>query len=243
MNTVSIVLDVAFVLTAVLMIREAYRRGFLQSIVQTAGYIAASVLAFWGSRALSEAIYQLFFRDRLRGSLEEALIAASDSGDFAGRLEQVMETLPEFLQNLLASAGMSAEALAGRLSGSVEESAAQLSNLLLETAVHPLLVMLLQGICFFLLFGAAMVLVRCLVKLLRGVRRIPLIGAVNALLGGAMGVIQAAVVWFVIAVAIDFLISLTGGFEWLNAGTVQESFLFRHFYALARSVFSNLTEI
>ncbi len=243
MNIVSIILDAAFVVTVLVMIRSAYRRGFLQSVVQTIGYIAASILAFWGSRVLSEAVYQLFFRDSLRGKLEEALIAASDSGDLAERLQKVAETLPQFLQNLLSSSGMGPDALAEQLHGSVEESAAQLSNVILETAIHPLLTMLLQGICFLILFSAAMVLVRCLVKLLRGVRHIPLVGTLNAVLGGVMGLIQAAVVWFVVAVAIDFIIALTGGFDWLNAQTVQEGFIFRHFYALVRSVFSSFTEI
>ena len=98
MNIVPIILNAAFVVTVLVMIRSAYRRGFLQSVVQTIGYIAASILAFWGSRVLSEAVYQLFFRDSLRGKLEEALIAASDSGDLAERLQKVAETLPQFLQ-------------------------------------------------------------------------------------------------------------------------------------------------
>lgn len=237
MNITAIFLDLLFAVTIVMMVYRAYHKGFLQSAIQTLGYIAASVVAFFGGRALSEACYQLFFRDRLRASLENALLASADTNDFTEKIQAATAELPKIVQNLLASAGMGADALADRLSGSVEESAHELSGILLETVLHPLISTLLNGICFLILFTAAMVLVRCLSKAAGGIRHIPLVGSVNALLGGAMGLVQAAVVWFVIAVAVDFLIGATGGFSWLNRQTVTDSFVFGKFFGFVQSMF------
>ena len=96
--------------------------------------------------------------------------------------------------------------------------------------IYPVLYILLQGLLFLLLFAACMVLVHCLAKVLRGVERLPVIGTVNGLLGGVMGALEALVVLFVAAVAVRLLLDATGGFSWLNASIIDETYLFRHFY-------------
>ncbi len=239
MNPISMIIDAIFLCTVIYIVWKSYKQGFLKSLIRTVGYLASSILAFFGSRILSDACYQLFFRDRLQKSIEDALIASAEQNDFATKIGSVMEGLPKIVQNLLQAAGLGADALADRLSGSVEDSAHELSLIIQQTVLYPIIISLLRGITFLILFTAAMILVRCLIKAVGTVRHIPLIGSVNALLGGVMGILQALVIWLVVAVAISFVIDITGGYPWLNHDSMQESLLFGKFYQLARSFLPN----
>ena len=85
-----------------------------------------------------------------------------------------------------------------------------------------------------------MVLVHCLVKMVRGVRHIPLVGPLNSLLGGAMGLLEAAVIWYVISVAIHFVLEFSGGFSWLNRTDIELSWIFGPFYDLVLQTLPNI---
>lgn len=241
MNIAAIILDVCFAVTICWMVYQSYRQGFLQSAVRTIGFLAAGIVAFAGSRVLSEACYQLFFRDKLSATLETAILNTADTSDFSGKMQAVIDSLPSLVQNVLSATGVSAETLAGQLNDNAQQSAQQISEMLMDTVLHPLIVTMLNGICFLILFGAVMILVRSLVKVLRGVRRIPLVGSLNALLGGAMGLVEAAVVWYVVTIALHFVLDISGGFSWLNRETIQDTWIFGRFYSLVLSTLPTIS--
>ena len=231
MNITALILDVCFAVSVCWMVYKSYRRGFLQAAVHAVGFLAAGIVAFAGSRILSEACYQLFFRDSLSSALETAILSSAESGDLAEKIQLIIDSLPSMVQRLLTASGASADSLALQLGGAAQDSAVQLSSVLMESVLHPLIVTMLNGICFLILFGAVMILVRSLGKILRGVRRIPLVGPLNALLGGAMGLVEAAVIWYVIVIAIHFVLDISGGFSWLNRETMEDALIFGRFYS------------
>ena len=230
MNITALILDVCFAVTVCWMVYKSYRRGFLQAAVHAVGFLAAGIVAFAGSRILSEACYQLFFRDSLSSALETAILNSAEGGDLAENIQLIIDSLPSMVQRLLTASGASADSLALQLGGAAQDSAEQLTSVLMETVLHPLIAAMLNGICFLILFGAVMILVRSLGKVLRGVRRIPLVGPLNALLGGAMGLLEAAVVWYVIVIALHFILDISGGFTWLNRDAMEEAVIFGRFY-------------
>lgn len=242
MNIPALILDGIFIFAALILIVRSYRKGFLRTLVSTVGYLGSCVLAFVGSRALAEACYRLFFRDRLIASIEKAIEGTAADADLPGKLSAAVEALPGYLQTALSAAGIDAGELSGRISGQMADSVHAMSVSITETILYPILYMLMQGIFFLLLFAACMVLVRCLTRVLRGVERLPVIGPVNALLGAAMGAIEALVLFFVAAVTVRLLLDFTGGFTWLNEEIISSTRLFRYFYAFDLSmlpVFSN----
>ncbi len=242
MNIPALVIDGILLLCALILIVRSYQKGFLRTLVSAAGYLVSCVLAFVGSRALTEACYRLFFRDRLITSIEKAIEGTAADADLPGKLSAAVEALPGYLQVALSSAGIDAGELSGRISGQVADSAHAMSVSITETVLYPILYVLMQGIFFLLLFAACMVLVRCLTRVLRGVERLPVIGPVNALLGAAMGAVEALVLFFVAAVTVRLLLDFTGGFTWLNEEIISGTHLFCYFYTFDLSmlpVFSN----
>ena len=230
MNIPALILDGIVVVIILCLIVKSYQKGLLRTLVSAIGHLVSCVVAYLGSRALAEACYRLFFRDKLIASIEQAIEGAAADADLSGQMNAVWESLPGYLQAMLSAVGVNASELSGQLSNQVEESARTMSVTITGTVLYPVIYMLLQGIFFLILFAACAVLVRCLVRVLKGVERIPVIGPVNALLGGAMGLIEGLVIVFVAAVAVRLLLDFTGGFSWLNSSIVNETQLFGVFY-------------
>jgi hypothetical protein len=80
------------------------------------------------------------------------------------------------------------------------------------------------------MFAGCMLLVNALAGLLRGVNKIPLLGTVNALLGGVFGALQGMLYVFVGASVLWLLLTASGGsLPFLTGETVEKTFLFKHF--------------
>ena len=63
-----------------------------------------------------------------------------------------------------------------------------------------------------------------LVRLLRGINGVPLVGGVNRLLGLALGLCTGALDCWLLALVLWFLVSVTaGGLDWLNTAVLQRS--------------------
>ena len=91
MNIPALILDGIFIFVALILIVRSYRKGFLRTLVSTVGYLGSCVLAFVGSRALAEACYRLFFRDRLIASIEKAIEGTAADADLPGKLSAAVE--------------------------------------------------------------------------------------------------------------------------------------------------------
>ncbi len=230
MSTPALILDGLVAVCVLVLVITAYRKGFLRTLVQGVGHLASCVVAFVASRALAEACYKLFFRDRLISAIEKAVEDKAADVGLGEKLDAAVDALPKLLQTALAAAGINAETLSDQVSGQVAESARALSVSITDGVLYPILYMLLQGLLFLVLFAACMVLVHCLTKVLKGAERLPVIGTVNSLLGAVMGAAEALVVLFVAAVAVRLLLDVTGGFSWLNENIVGQTYLFRYFY-------------
>jgi len=230
LSTPAIILDGLTVVLALWLIVSSWKKGLLHTLIHGVGNLFSCLVAFVASRALAESCYKLFFREKLISTIEKAVEEKAAGADLPGKLEAVVNALPKYLQAGLSAAGITVQSLSDTVSDQTAESAKALGTYVTDSVIYPVLYILLQGLLFLLLFAACMVLVHCLAKVLRGVERLPVIGTVNGLLGGVMGALEALVVLFVAAVAVRLLLDVTGGFSWLNAPIIDETYLFRHFY-------------
>ena len=97
-------------------------------------------------------------------------------------------------------------------------------------AVRTMAVSLLTMVAFLIIFLLAMLIVRALVKLARSVNRVPVVGGINRLLGGALGAAEALLLCYLIGMAATVLISFSENrWGWLNTAVVQKTYLLNWF--------------
>lgn len=71
-------------------------------------------------------------------------------------------------------------------------------------------------------------------SLFKGFYAIPILGPVNAVLGGIVGIFKAGIILYVLAIVGSMVISLSGDkLSWFNSGIVENSHIFKWFYNFA----------
>lgn len=85
-------------------------------------------------------------------------------------------------------------------------------------------VALLTVLAFVLIYLVARLLIRLIVHLTKKVNGVPVIGAVNSLLGGALGALEGLLVCYIIALGVTLLISFSNNeLSWINSGIVEKT--------------------
>ena len=85
-----------------------------------------------------------------------------------------------------------------------------------------------------LIFVICVIIVKMIASLFKRFYKIPILGPVNSFLGGAVGVLKAAVLLYILAVAASFAVSVTANqLSWFNTDIISHSHIFSGFYNFA----------
>ena len=179
---------------------------FLAGLTELIGAVLGVGIASWGSRTLAPEVYLSFFSDSVSTRVEQAV--AQSGGDIAAAV-QGLDFLPESIRAALAAGLQTAG-----------DQLPEKINALLE----PLFLPLVQALLFVLLCMIVRWVFALLVRLLRGVNLIPLVGGANRLLGLVLGLVTGAFDCWLLALLLWFAASITTGqIDWLTTGVLQRS--------------------
>ena len=237
---ISLVYDVIFVFIGLMIVLRCWRAGLVASVIRLVGTLAAYLGAWLLAAPASQFLYDRFVhrwlveytQSRIPDQLN--LLAGSAAGlvDTLG-LEQVTELLRNYLEPLLGELSLGGVTAlsrqdAGSLSGSLLDrlvgSQATLAESLVETLLHPGVSLLLQLACFAILCGLLTMVVHLLIRLARGVNYVPLVGGLNHLLGGGVGIAEALLVVYLLCIVLTIASVLLGeSVSWLDWGVVSGS--------------------
>ena len=97
-------------------------------------------------------------------------------------------------------------------------------------------VYLLRSLLFFVIFGAAMTIVRRLSRASSAVKKIPLVGTANTVLGGAAGLIEAGLYLALLTAFLRIIIGLSGNIiPFVNTETIDNTVFYRYIYYFSLS--------
>ena len=179
---------------------------FLAGLTELIGAVLGVGIASWGSRTLAPEVYLSFFSDSVSTRVEQAV--AQSGGDIAAAV-QGLDFLPESIRAALAAGLQTAG-----------DQLPEKINALLE----PLFLPLVQAVLFVLLCMIVRWVFALLVRMMRGVNLIPLVGGANRLLGLVLGLVTGAFDCWLLALLLWFAASITTGqIDWLTTGVLQRS--------------------
>jgi len=230
-QVVALILDAIVIGLLILYILRGRRKGFLSSLVELVGSIAALVIAGYGSSLLAEFVFDRFLRDSLLASIGSALENQVGISDISAVLAEALAQMPAILSNILQ--GQLGGALSEDLQGYLFESSMAFATAVVETTVRPIVVSLLTMILFLLLFAALRFVVRLVAKVFKTVTDIPVVGGINRFLGGLMGAVQGVVIILLLVCLLAVFIAMTSGENTvIGLNTINKTLLLRHFYRL-----------
>lgn len=169
----------------------------------------------------------------LSSVLAEEIKDGTVLGTVTNIIESVADSLPFFVSDSAKQASGDNGSVLEKIAASVL-SAVQSDNLAHQIAddiIRPALLVPIRTLIFAAIFVIIVIAVNLLAGLFRFINDIPIIGGINKLLGAAAGIVQGAIVIFLVCIFVQVIISLTGNeIIFLNTMTIDETYVFKYIY-------------
>lgn len=206
------VLDIIIAALLILGFFVYYRKGLLAAAVGIIGAIASLLIAFWASEKLTPFVYDNFVENKLGSFVQEKLVDGG-SDYLSGLLGTDVD-----LSGITGTGGE--DGVEGEKTGGIigETVASNARNIV-------------RTVLAIIIFALALLITRLLARLLRRANDVPLLGSVNKLFGGVLGLAMGAL-WCYIFVSVCALIIKVSmnSLGWLNSDMVDKSILFSLIY-------------
>lgn len=216
------VIDVLYIVVAVITVAVFIKRGFIESVFRFGRTITAGILAYFFGPRVSDVIYEKLVYRGIFDWVTERVEAFLTSTAEAVNLDGLIDSLPFLVKQLIDAEaikekygveGGSFDAVASDFAASVSEPISSLlSNLLAYTLV----------------FFAALLVLFLLFKILDGLFKLPILNAINKTLGALLGVLAAALLLAALTYVLGVLVGIFGSTSMLNQ-LVEASKFFRLF--------------
>lgn len=225
-NTVSLILDIIALVLAIIIIVKCGVKGFLSSIISFLGGLFSVIIAAFLSKPASQYIYTNFLEKHLIEKITASLgdMATTNASAFLEGLETSLQSLPAPLLSLMQ---LNSQSVVSVLSENIGESVDTLSLQLSENVLKPLTTTLVSAVLFIILFIVLLLIFKLLAKAFSKIKKVPVLGPVNTVLGVVFGVLNALVVLYVICVVLNLLIMFLGNsVPYISTETLQNSYIF-----------------
>ena len=187
-------LDLIIAVVCVLFVAIGAHRGFIRSAAHFLGAVVAASFAGILGGPVAQWLFDMLFRPALVERIGESLTELGN-GDTYTMVQGVFASLPDFLIRALESGGVTAASVTEAMAVQSGQAAD-----LIASALAPVFVGFLKVLVVIVLFCLFMVLVRVVSNLLATAFRLPILNAVDGLLGGVFGLFLAVVsIWIVLA--------------------------------------------
>ena len=201
-GNIAIFVDLIIAALLVLALVQGARQGFVQALTRIAVVVAALLLAGWIAEPAAK-----WLEPMLTEKLEQRLTAqgqTEDAGAMLAAFGYQGETLEQVLDNVLEKAQQAGETLLSAVVSAAIKSAA-------------------YAVVYVVLFLLLLILLRLALTPLHLFTKLPVVHGVNAVLGGALGLVKGALLLFLVVWALQ---------KWqlfITPDMVQNSFLLKFF--------------
>lgn len=189
----------------------AAKKGFVRTLIEFVGFLAAIFLAFTLSSTVSGFVYD----KTIRPAAETAIAAGIESSaeDAA---------MPEFILTLAEKAGINEDMISTAVGINAEEIAKNVT----ETALMPLAINVIKFIAIIVIFVLLLIVVKIVARFLNSLFKGVLLGSANKALGAVLGGAKGAIYSVVFCIVASLIVSITkSGFLFITEDAIQNSYI------------------
>ena len=223
-----IILDLLLIAVILLAVYFSARRGFMRTLIEVAGSIAAIYLAVALSAPIAEFIYKKSVEPSIVRSAQTVAESATENA-----ADSIWLSFPKIVTDSAESFGIDKNTLQIKISGTAEnagEVAQTAANAVAKPIITKLISMFLTTVAVLIL----LFLVRFLAKVINKLFSFSIIGTLNRFLGGALGIAKGLLIVFVLCIVISLIITVTkNGFLVFTPAAIQKSYIFKYIYRLS----------
>jgi len=218
-KTMSVFLDVLTVAVFIVVIYRAYKKGLIRTLVELVGFIAACVAAFLLSNPVGQWINKAFISRFVSGSITQFAKSGSESN--TAFFTKLVDSLPVTVNKSLSGINTSLGTLG-------EKAMTQVIN----AVSVPLSSLISRCIAFFILLIICLVAIKIIANLSDIVKHMPIIGALNAIGGAAIGIAEAVLVMFLLSTLLSIAVSLMALQKNppISTSTINSTYVYKYVY-------------
>ncbi len=225
----SIIFDVIVVAVIVLIAVTDYRRGLINSIIGLAGTVVSAIAASMLASAFAVHIYTQFFMDNIRDTVSQALVSLPSTATALEKSEQIISSLPDYAENILALMGINS----GNLFSSIDMDIVPIPEAvegLVRTGAIKLITIVLTVILFILMVAIITFIARFVTKTISIVG----LSIVNKIGGAVLGVAKAVILIMILTLVFYFIMMFLPTETTVSINNaIENTFLYKGIYNIS----------
>lgn len=216
-SIMGIVIDILLVLVVLFFVWRSAKRGFVRTLIDLVGYIAAFAVAFSLSGPVAELAYDSLVRPSVTEAVQKSIESGGNSAQAAA--DAVFDSMPAFLEKAAGNIGITRQSTEEQCSAVISQGAASAADAVAAHAVEPVIMSIFKFLAMLIMLVLLMCIVRAVSRMLNAViSKTPLIGGANRVLGAVLGALKGGIIALLAAALLVIILPLTE-----NGGTLIDS--------------------
>lgn len=224
----SIILDLIVLAIIIITVLISAKRGFVRTLIELVGFIAAVFISFTISTPLANTTYDKIIEPSIISTVTSAVDTAADNSA-AAAVDSFWNEMPGWIKGGIEKAGISKDSLGGSITenigNGVQSAVESASQNVIKPAVTSTLALIYQVISLIILLA----IVKPLAKLINKLFSFSVIGTANRVLGGVVGVPKGIIYAVAFCLLITLAVSFTQNGFLIFTGEAMEKSLFFSF--------------
>ena len=203
----SIILDIIIIGIILVMTFLAAKRGFVLTVAEVAGVVAAAFIAVSLGSAAADMIYDKFLGPKLVSATEDAAYSTTQE-----LVDAAWGGLPDFISDNADALGISKDKINESIDNTGREDAKKAIEKAFDANIRPTVVRITGMACSSVFFVVLAFIARWLARLLNKIFSFSVVGKLNRFLGGITGLLEGGAISIILCVIVGMIASLNGGF-------------------------------
>lgn len=185
------------------------KKGIVRTVLDVVAFVLALVLAAQLAGPLAQGCYDAVLSERVETKIEQKL-SENENASASKTVVLVIDSLPGFAKDYIEKSNSDMSRYIAQMTSGNYTAANAAADLNKEIA-RPACIAVLTSVFFLLLFVVLSALLQRLSKVVSKAFKIPIVGTVNTVLGGAFGAVKGCVLVFIAAALLMLLAPRIGG--------------------------------
>lgn len=200
------------------------KKGFVKTVVELIGFVLAVAISFSVSSGLADVTYQKLIEPKISETVTTAIEKSENDIE-----NKAWNSLPDIIIENAEKFGISFEKFQKTIEDNISSGTDKTVQTVSNDIVKPIIVKLLKLIYSIALMFILIFVVRIIADLLNKLFSFSIIGKVNRILGGILGIPKGVIFALLFCMLISLLITVNNGFWIFTVKNVEKTILFKLF--------------
>ena len=221
----SYILDAILVLIILITVFISAKKGFVRTLVEVVGFVAAIFIAFTFSSPIASGVYGKMVEPVIVKTVEN--VSTDTANNASDAVDAVWQKMPAFVTES-SFLGLSKENISQQVESETANGVTELAKSVSNSFAKPVITKLLSVLISVILVVALIFVVKIAAKYINKLFSFSLIGTINKTLGGILGLVKGVALAVVFCMIITLIISFTkNGFLIFTYDAIKSSYIFK----------------